>query len=170
MIQRPDPKEYAEYYHTYISKVPEGDILDILGKQNEKSLQILGEINEKKAEHRYVPGKWSIKEMIGHVVDAERVFAYRTMCFARNDPGPFPSMEQNGYVDSGNFGARRLSEIAEEFHLVRQSNISLFQSFDEKTLLRKGVASGFEFTVRALVYIIAGHESHHVGILKERYL
>jgi uncharacterized damage-inducible protein DinB len=170
MIRRPEQQEYAAYYHTYISKVPDGEILEILAAQNEKTLQLLRTISEQKANHRYAPGKWSIKEMIGHVVDAERVFAYRALCFARNDPGPFPEMEQNDYVENGNFGARTLADIAEEFRLVRQSNIRLFQSFDEEISLRKGIASGFEFTVRALVYITAGHELHHVGILQERYL
>ncbi|MFQ5629998.1 MAG: DinB family protein, partial [bacterium] len=136
----------------------------------ESTLQLLRTISEQQANHRYAPGKWGIKEMVGHVVDAERVFVYRALCFARNDAGPFPAMEQNDYVENGNFGARTLVDIAEEFHLVRQSNLRLFQSFDEEISLRKGVASGFEFPVRALVYIIAGHEQHHVEILQERYL
>ncbi|MFQ5632080.1 MAG: DinB family protein [bacterium] len=170
MIDRPEPNEYAEYYHAYISKVPDGDIVEILNTQNENTLHILHAISVQKAEYRYAPGKWSIKEMIGHLVDAERVFAYRALCFARNDPGPFPSMEQDDYVEYGHFGARMLTDIAEEFRLVRQSNIRLFKSFDEKISVRKGIASGFEFTVRALLYIIAGHELHHVWILQERYL
>ncbi|MFQ5628209.1 MAG: DinB family protein [bacterium] len=170
MIHRPESGEYAEYYHAYISKVPDGDMVKFLDTQNENTLQLLKAIPEQKAEHRYAPGKWSIKEMIGHVVDAERVFAYRALCFARNDPGPFPSMEQDDYVENGNYGARTLSDIAEEFRLVRQSNLQLFKGFNDEISLRRGVASGFEFTVRALLYIIAGHELHHVEILNERYL
>ena len=170
MIHRPQRDEYVDYYHSYISKVPEGDILAILQTQCDETLRVLSAIDENKAEHRYAPGKWSIKEMIGHVVDAERVFSYRAMCFARNDAGPLPGMEQDGFVEHGRFGKRTLADLAEELRLLRQSNILLFRSFDEEVSLRKGIASGFEFTVRALVYIIAGHERHHLGILNEKYL
>lgn len=170
MIQRPQRNEYADYYHTYISKVPEGDILEILQAQCNETTKKLAMIDEAKAEYRYAPGKWSIKEVAGHLIDTERLFSFRAMSFARNDPGPFPGMEQEDYIRYGNFNARTLADMTEEFRLQRQSNILLFRSFEDTVSLRRGMASGFEFSVRALVYIVAGHELHHFGILKERYL
>lgn len=167
---RPEKDEYAEYYETYIRHVPDGDIVDILSRQVEGTLELMADIDDKMALHRYGEGKWSIKEVFGHLVDSERMFAYRAMCFAREDPTPLPAFDQNTYVKCGNFDERRLSDLLEEFRLLRMSNIAFFASFDDKTILRWGTASGFRFTVRALTYIIAGHELHHRKILQERYL
>lgn len=169
-IKKPEAGEYAAYYHAYVGKVPEGDILEILRAQHQTTQTVLAKIPEQRAGFRYAPGKWSIKEVIGHVCDVERVFAYRALCFVRNDPGPFPSIDQDAYVQHGNFANRTLSDIAAEFEAVRQATCHLFASVDEETALRRGIASGFEFTVRALAYIIAGHELHHLRILREKYL
>ena len=169
-MNRPATTEYAPYYQTYLKKVPDGNILQILAQQMEETQALLKSLPTGKADFRYAPDKWSLKEVIGHMVDTERVFAYRALCFSRNDKTPLPSFEQNDYVENANFHQRTLEDIAEEFRLVRQANIILFRSFDEEVEGRKGIASGVEFTVRAIPYIIAGHELHHRGILEERYL
>ena len=169
-MTRPEPNECAPYYHTYISQVPEGDIIEILEKQLEETVNLLSGISEEKALFRYAPNKWSVKEIIGHVIDAERVFAYRALNIARNDKSDLPGMEQDDYVKFAQFDDLPLQDLLEEFRHVRQSNIFLFKSFDEEMQMRKGIASGCEFTVRTFPYIIAGHERHHQKVLRERYL
>ena len=169
-MKRPAENEYAPYYQRYISKVPEGDIIEILARQMEETQKLVKNLPPEKADYRYAPGKWSIKEVFGHLTDTERVFAYRALCFSRSDKTALPSFEQDDYVAHGNFERRTLQDIAEEYRLVRHSNIILFKSFDEEIEGRIGIASGFEFTVRAIPYIVAGHELHHRGILREKYL
>jgi len=169
-MNRPASTEYAPYYQTYLKKVPDGDIIQILAQQMEETQGLIKSLPPGKANFRYAPGKWSVKEVIGHMVDTERVFAYRALCFSRNERTPLPSFEQNDYVENANFARRTLEDIAEEFRLVRQANIMLFRSFTEEIKMRRGIASGVEFTVRAIMYIIAGHELHHRRILQERYL
>ena len=170
MLKRPARGEFVDFYPTYISKVPEGDIIEILRTQCDETVALLAGIDELKADFRYAPGKWTIKEVAGHMLDTERLFSFRAMTFARNDPGPLPGMEQENYIQNGHFEQRPLADIVEEFRLQRQANILLFRSFDDEVTMRKGTASGFEFTVRALIYIVAGHERHHTLILKDRYL
>ncbi|HXG91154.1 MAG TPA: DinB family protein [Blastocatellia bacterium] len=167
---RPSSAEYAPYYVRYISLVPEGDIIQTLSQQLEDTLSLLSSIPESKAGYRYAPDKWSIKEVIGHIIDAERVFAYRALRFARNDKTPLASFEQDDYVRTGGFDERKLADLAEEFEHVRRGNIRLFSSFSNEALSRTGIASEKEVSVRALLYIIAGHERHHIEILKSRYL
>ena len=170
MLTRPEPTEHAPYYSLYIDKIREGDILKTLAQQNAQTLQLLESIGEEKANFRYAPDKWSVKQVLGHVIDVERVFAYRALAFARNDPAKLPSMEQNDYAAGANFERRPLGRILAEFAAVRAANLALFESFDAEIAMRRGTASGYEFSVRAIPYIIAGHELHHVGVLRERYL
>ncbi len=169
-MTHPEQNECAPYYHTYISQVREGDIIKILENQLEETLQLLKGLSEKKALYRYAPDKWSIKEIIGHVIDVERVFAYRALNIARNDKSELPGMEQDDYVKFAKFDDLPLTDLLEEFRHVRRSNIFLFKSFDEEMQMRKGIASGCEFTVRTFPFIIAGHEKHHQTVLRERYL
>lgn len=169
-MKRPELNEYAEYYHTYVRQIPEGDIISTLQEQIESTRQFLENIPEAKGDYRYAPGKWSVKDVVGHVLDIERVFAFRALMFARNDPGPFPSVEQDDIVRAANFGARTLQDLTQELWHLRWANIVLFRSFDDEISLRRGVASNFEFTVRAIAYVIAGHERHHMKVLGERYL
>jgi len=169
-MTHPEQNECTLYYHTYISQVREGDIIKILENQLEETLQLLKGLSEKKALYRYAPDKWSIKEIIGHVIDVERVFAYRALNIARNDKSELPGMEQDDYVKFAKFDDLPLTDLLEEFRHVRRSNIFLFKSFDEETQMRKGIASGCEFTVRTFPFIIAGHEKHHQTVLRERYL
>ena len=169
-MQRPEPSEHNEYYGLYIGKVPEGNIVSILGQQLAQTLDTLGNLPPERADYAYEPGKWTIKEVIGHLIDTERVFAYRALHFARNDPAPMPSLEQDDWAGASNASARSLEDLLEEFAAVRRSNIALFKSFSDDMWMRRGTASGFEFTVRAFPYIIVGHEIHHRLLLQERYL
>ena len=166
----PDLSEYAPYYRTYTSKVPSGNILDILSHQLDTALQVLGGVPPDRETFRYAPDKWSIREVVGHLADTERVFALRALAFARSDPHAFPAMEQDDYVAVAGFDARPLSELIEEFSHQRKSNVVLFRSFDDETAARAGTASGVRFTARCIPYIMAGHVVHHLAVLRERYL
>lgn len=166
---RPDASEYAAYYERYVSLV-EGDVLETLERQGAETAALLGGISETAAGARYEPGKWSVKELVGHMIDGERIFAYRALRFARGDATPLPGFDQDPYVAFGNFDARTLRSLAEEFAHVRASTLSLLRSLDTEAWSRRGAASDNEVSVRALAYIIAGHEAHHVSILRDRYL
>ena len=170
MIQRPAKGEYEDYYDVYVSKVPDGDILENLAGQIDDTMKLLGGISEDKASHRYETDKWSIKQLAGHVCDVERIFSYRALAFARGDKAPLPGMEQDDYVAGANFDQRTLADIASEFQAVRTSSLAMFRSFDDDIIARVGNASGFDFTVRSITYILAGHERHHMKVLTERYL
>ena len=167
---KPESNEFAPYYAKYISLVANGDVVSTLRQQLENSLSLLRGIPEEKANSRYAPDKWSVKEVVGHVLDSERIFGYRALRFARNDQTPLNGFEQDDYVRAANFGKIRLSDLADEFQNVRQANIHLFRSLDDAAWLRRGAANENEVSVRALAYIIAGHELHHMGILKTKYL
>lgn len=167
---RPSVTEYAPYYGRYISLVPEGDVLQILSSQLEETLSVFGGISEEQAGHRYAPDKWSIKEVIGHIVDTERIFAYRVLRFARNDKSPIEGFDQDEFARNSGFDERTLADLVAEFQHVRRANLILFRSFSDEVLGRHGIASEAGVSVRALLYIIAGHERHHMEVLKTRYL
>jgi len=169
-IGRPGESEYAPYYGRYIEQVPTGDLLELLAVQSRDTQALLGAISDERALHRYAPGKWSVKEVVGHIADAERVFAYRALTFARSDHASLPSFDENAWTPAGAFDARPLGELARELEAVRRSTVTLFSGFHPDWLVRTGTASGKSVSVRALAYIIAGHERHHVKILRERYL
>lgn len=169
-IARPGEEEYAPVYAGYVKRVPEGDLRGALRAQLGTTLALLRGVGEPRGDHRYAPDKWTIKEVIGHVIDTERIMAYRALRIGRGDATPLPGFEQNDYVPNGNFGQRTLANLAEELEVVRRSTIILFQHMDETALARRGTASGAAVTPRALAYIIAGHELHHVDILRTRYL
>jgi uncharacterized damage-inducible protein DinB len=170
MRQKPDPSEFDPFYNTYVSRVPNGDIIDILAEEGERTAALFQSIDESKASFRYAEGKWSLADVVGHVVDTERLLSYRALRIARGDQSPMPGMEQDDWVAGTNFERRGLTSLAKEFLALRASNIALFSSLTDDELGRTGTASGCEFTVRALLYIVAGHAIHHAGILKERYL
>jgi uncharacterized damage-inducible protein DinB len=167
---KPEADEYATYYGKYVSLVPDTGIVETLSRQMEETLSLLRGITEERAEHRYEPGKWSIKQVVGHLIDAERIFAYRALAIARGDKARLPGMEQEEYMAGADFDSRTLADLAEEFSHVRRANVIMFKNLDADAWSRRGVASDNEVTVRALAYIIAGHEAHHVSILRERYL
>ncbi len=165
---RPEPGEHAPYYGKYVSLVPDGDILATLEKQWPDTVALLAR-PEADGELRYAPGKWSVKESLGHVIDAERVFSYRALRIARNDKTPLAGFEQDDYVKYGSFGRRTLAGLVEEFTSVRKATTLLFGSLDEAAWSRRGVASENEVSVRALAFIIAGHELHHRRIFQQKY-
>ncbi len=169
-IPRPQPQEYASYAAGYVALVPGEDVLAALTNQLLETVALLSPLSEADGDLRYAPGKWSVKELVGHVCDAERVFAYRALHISRNDPTPLAGFEQDDYVRNGPFASCRLSELVEEFMHIRRATLSLFRSLDETAWLRRGVANQDEVSVRALAYIIAGHELHHRRILQEKYL
>ncbi|MEZ5424754.1 MAG: DinB family protein [Pyrinomonadaceae bacterium] len=167
---RPAKTEHAPYYETYTSKVQGDDILAALKGQMSATLKTLAGISEEQSLFRYEQGKWSVKELLGHVIDTERIMAYRALRIARNDKTPIEGFDQDPYIENADFDSCSLKELAAEFALVRESNIFMFRHLAEEAWSRSGTASGYEVTVRALAYIIAGHELHHIGILQERYL
>jgi uncharacterized damage-inducible protein DinB len=170
MIVRPASTEYVPYYETYISKVPDGDVIEILEEQIADTFRLLGGLGEEEGNYRYEPEKWNVKQVLGHVIDTERVFSYRALAFARGDKTPLPPMEQDDYAANSNYTAQTLSGITDQLSAVRRASLTLFKSFDDEIALRTGTASGFEFSVRSIMYIIAGHEIHHKRVVKERYL
>jgi hypothetical protein len=167
---KPQADEYAEYYGKYISLVPEGDVVETLSTQVGETLALLRSIPEARAGHAYEPGKWSIRQLVGHVIDGERIFAYRALHIARGDRASLPGMDQDEYMEHSNFDARTLESLCEEFEHVRRANVLMMRGFDAEAWARRGVASDNEFTVLALAYVIAGHELHHLGVLRARYL
>jgi uncharacterized damage-inducible protein DinB len=169
-IPRPAPSEYVPYYETYISKVPKGDVLKVLEDQRHDTQQLLAGLSDAKALHRYAPEKWSIKQVVGHMMDTERVFCYRALAFGRADGNPLPGFDEKAWAPAGRFDARTLKDLAAELDAVRRATIALFSGLDDEALTRRGVANNNPITVRALAWIIAGHERHHVAILRERYL
>ena len=168
--KRPQKGEYPDYYEHYIALVPSGDFLEILREQKETMIRLLSPLSEQQGDFRYAPGKWSIKEVLGHINDAERIFAYRLLRIARGDQTPLASFEENEYVRTGNFSARRLADLLDEFSAVREATITLIRSLDDAAWLRRGIANQKEITATALAFVIAGHDRHHRIILEERYL
>jgi uncharacterized damage-inducible protein DinB len=166
---RPVPGEYAPFYETYISKVKGNDIVGILEAQRLQMAQLFAARSERDGNFRYAPGKWTVKEVLGHVSDSERIFVYRALRIARADQTPLSGFEQEDYVRGGNFAERTLADLAEEFALVRAASIALFKSLSKEAWQRRGVANKNEVSVRALAFIVAGHELHHRLILEERY-
>src|SRR3984957_4613876 len=153
----PEENKYASFYARYIALVPGDDLMTALGAQRLPVLQMLSARRERGGNFRYAPGKWSVKEIVGHMSDTERVFTYRAMRIARGDQTPLPGFEQDDYVKNGGFGERRLADLAEEFAAVRSGSIALFRSLNDAAWARRGIASGKEVTVRALAFMVAGH-------------
>jgi len=168
--RRPGRGEYADYYAGYIALVPDGDVVEVLRSQGDETAELFASIPAERWDYRYAPGKWTTREVIGHLIDTEWVFVYRALRFARGDGTPLPGMDQDEFMAGANFGARPLPGMADEYRHLRGAGTALFASFDEGILDRSGDASGCRFTVRALLYVIAGHERHHLDFLKERYL
>ena len=167
---RPEPTEYAPYYDKYVSRVAEGNIVTILGQQIDNTATLLRGLTAAQAGFRYAPEKWSVKEVVGHLIDAERVFGYRAMRFARNDQTPLAGFEQNDYVQAAAFDDQSLSDLAAEFEHVRRANLHMLRGLNDEAWERRGEASGNPVSVRALAYIIAGHELHHMEIIRTKYL
>jgi hypothetical protein len=171
MHSRPTAHDYAPYYARYVGLVPAGDLLAILENQaRETAGLLLGPAALERADFRYAPGKWSAKEVLGHVMDAERVFSYRALRFARADATPLASFDENVYAPAGEFGDRTLPDLVEEFLAVRTATVALLRGLPPSAWQRRGTASDAEVSVLGLAFIIAGHELHHRAILQSRYL
>lgn len=168
--ERPAQTEYAPYYGTYIDLVPEGDVVETLARQIAETLALLEPLDEQQGEYRYARGKWSVKDIVGHLCDTERIFSLRALHFARNDPAPLPGMEQDPYVLWAESDRRALHSLLTELAAIRNATLALFRGLDPGVWSRRGTADGVEFTVRSLAYIIAGHELHHRRVIRERYL
>jgi uncharacterized damage-inducible protein DinB len=166
-MNRPQPNEYPAWGETYISKVDK-DIFEVLEEQI-FSIPALFESNKDKENYAYAEGKWTLKEMLGHIIDCERIFAYRITSFARNEKQHLPGFEEDDYVANARFGERNYEDMIEEFAAMRKANLYLFRSLNEEELNRKGIASGREINVKSILFIVGGHITHHVSILKERY-
>ena len=168
-VARPEPGEYAPYYDRYISLITGTDILGTLDGQRRQMMMLLSGREESDGDFRYAPDKWSAKEVLGHVCDTERVFAYRALRIARGDQTPMAGFEQDDYVKNGPFARAPLGELIEDYIAVRRATLTLLRNLDEAAWARRGVANKNEVSVRALAYIIAGHELHHRRILEEKY-
>ena len=166
----PERDEAAEYYFKYISLVPRGNIVDTLRAHGDETLAVLRAVPEERARHRYAEGKWSIREVVGHINDTERLFAMRAFWFARGFDSPLPSFDQEIAAANGASAEASLASYVDEFSALRASSIHLFDHLTPDAWLRRGIASDMPFSVRALAYIGAGHVMHHMNVLRERYL
>lgn len=166
---RPEPGEYAPYYEKYISLVPGTDILGTLESQRRQTLILVCGRDDNDGDIRYAPDKWSAKEVLGHVCDTERIVAYRALRISRADRTPIEGYEQDDYVRNSPFAHRPIAELIEDYIAVRRATLTLFRNLDEQAWTRRGIANNNEVSVRALAYIIAGHELHHRRILEEKY-
>jgi hypothetical protein len=170
MLGRPQPNEAASYYSTYIDRVSSDDIVAVLATQLDEASAFLSEISEEKSLHRYAPDKWSMRELLGHVNDTERVFMFRAMWFARGFQDPLPSFDQEVGFKGADSDRVSWASHLDEFNAIRLATLAFFRNLPADAWLRSGVASDSPVTVRALAYIVAGHVSHHLAILRERYL
>jgi len=167
---RPDEKEFSPYYKGYIGQVLEDDAVTALEAELNESLTFFRGIDDQVARKAYAEGKWTIREVLGHIVDTERIMAYRALRFGRNDPTDLPGFEQDDYIQGAAFNDIAMSDLLREFEHVRRANILMFRNLPAAAWLRTGTANGKQVSVRALAFIIAGHEKHHRKIVKERYL
>jgi hypothetical protein len=171
LLGRPQPGEYAGYAQTDIDLVEGEDILRILDRQMLETQRLLGPVGDKRAATlTYAPGKWTLKQVVGHLSDDERIFAYRALCLARNDPTPLPGFEEKDYVRFGGFETRRFEELLDELRIVREATIAFVRGLTQEAWLRRGIVNGYPASVRGLAFHVAGHELHHLRIVKEKYL
>ncbi len=170
LIARPDATEYLPYYGRYIALAQEGDIVATLGVQIEATVALLRSLPESKGAFRYAPDKWSIKQLVGHMSDTERIFADRALRFSRNDATPLPGFEENDYVRNASFDDYSLADLAAGLQSVRRSTLFLFTHMTPEASMRRGKANNAEISVRAIAHVIAGHEIHHMNVVRERYL
>lgn len=169
-LRRPTDNEYASFYAGYVGLVPDGDLLASLELQAADTQKLLRPIGEARSQHRYAPDKWSIREVIGHVADSERVFTYRALRFARADATPLPGYDEKLWGQTTNAHLRTLASLLDDLQALRAATLTLFRGFADADWDRSGNANNNPITVRAVAYVVAGHERHHMKFLKERYL
>ena len=168
--QRPGDDERASFYADYIAETPDGDVVDLLTEQGSRIAQLVRGIPEARGGHRYAEGKWSIKDVVQHLCDAERIFSYRLLRFARGDATNLPGFDEGTYVQHAGADGRTLAGLSEEFKAVRHATIALITPLDDEAMSRRGTANNNPVSARALAWIMAGHAEHHARILRERYL
>lgn len=169
MQPRPGPDEHPPFFQSYVDLVPAGDALEHLRQQQERSLRLLACVDEPRGLFRYAPRKWTVKRLVQHVIDGERLFCYRAMCIARGEQGCLPGFDENAYAECDGSDARTIASLASEYAAVRAATLALFAGFDAAAWARRGVANGNPTSVRALLWITAGHELHHLAVLRDRY-
>lgn len=169
MIHRPQPNEYPAFAQAYVGSVPDENVLELLESNKQVTYDLFRKLTEEQAMHAYAEGKWTLKQVLGHMIDTERTFAYRALCFSRNNI-ELPGFDQDIYVNNTDFNSRSIQSLADEYKVTRESNMFLYRSLSEDQLLRSGNASGYPVTVRGLVYMTAGHEQYHLMLIKEKYL
>jgi uncharacterized damage-inducible protein DinB len=169
-LSRPASDEYAPYYDTYIRNIPDPDVVPLLADQMRDTAASIRSFSDSTASRTNEPGKWSVKEILGHLIDCERIFAYRALRFGRNDLTPLPGFDQDPYMEAAAFNVRPLADLVSEYELVRQSTLALCRSLSSEACTRRGLADGKSITVRALFWAIAAHERHHMKILRSRYM
>ncbi|AXG71197.1 DinB superfamily protein [Kordia sp. SMS9] len=170
MIPFPNANEYNPYFESFVQQYKGEDIVAALSKGAEEVTELMASLKEEQLQSAYAEGKWTIKEVLQHIMDTERIFCNRALRFARNDKTDLPGFDQDEYVPYSGANERNSMEMLREYNAIRQATITLFKSFTDEMLARVGVASGNEITVRALAYITAGHEKHHINVINERYL
>lgn len=170
MYTRPQPGDYAPYFGKYIDQLPEVPMLELLEKIPEELTALLSEVSETQAERAYAPGKWNTKQVIGHMTDTERIMLYRALCISRGEQGSLPGFDENAYVAQAGFSSRTLPSLLEEYLVSRQNSLAFFHNLEGEARQRRGLCNGAPTTVNGLLYIIAGHERHHLNLFKERYL
>lgn len=168
-VQRPAPGEHHAFYQGYVNLVPDGDFLSNFERQSREHAALLRGISEEKSAYRYAPGKWTIREVVGHLIDAERAFCYRALTFARDDATHLPAFDENAWARASNAATRPMKELVTELEAVRAATLAMFRGFSDAEFARSGVANSNKVSVRAIAYIIAGHERHHIKVLRERY-
>ena len=166
---RPKPGEYAPYFQDYVALVPESDVVAVLEAQGGELRRVFSAVPKAKESFAYAPGKWTVRQVAGHVVDGERVFAYRSLCASRGDPNSLPSFDENAYVANARFDELPLADHAEEFALLRAANVRMLKALRPEQWRLAGVANGVSNTVRGLAWVMAGHVRHHLRVLAERY-
>lgn len=169
-LERPTAEEVFPYYQRYVAKAKGADLLAALAHANTRLHGVLDILPEARGEYRYADGKWSVKEVVQHMIDAERIFGYRALRFARMDATPLPGFEENDYVPAADVARRTMKQLVHEHDVVRAASVELFKSFSMEMLLRTGTANGNRMSVRALGWTIAGHAMHHLDVIEERYL
>lgn len=166
---RPTANDYSPYHASYVALVPEDDVLGAIEEQSSDTQRLLSSLDESKASYRYAEGKWSVRQVIGHITDAERIMSYRLLSIARGEQQSLPGFDENQYVENAGFDAWKLGDLAEQYALVRRSTIVLLRNLPEAAWARRGTANNAPVTVLGLAYVIVGHDRHHVGVLREKY-
>ena len=164
-IEKPSVEEYPDYYHGYMKQLPDGDILDILEKQTADLHNMFSNMTEERAEETYAEGKWTMKEVLQHLIDSERIFGYRALCFSRREEASLPGWDEGQYVRYSEANTRTLENLSDEYELIRRANMAMFRSFTSEMMHNRGIANGREITLRAQIYVIVAHELHHMNIL-----